>query len=128
MEQYIDTVKVLPPALKSKLLVVACNRGNVNSKILCCLLHPNVKTLDLSECTISDDSIRAIYKCKHLYKLDLNPGRNQNREISTTGRSNQLLFSFQISICTQYWFFIKHNVGYSKDVQMTKSVLLFILL
>ncbi|PNF22294.1 hypothetical protein B7P43_G02902, partial [Cryptotermes secundus] len=83
MEQYIDTVKVLPPALKSKLLVVACNRGSVNSKILCCLLHPNVKTLDLSECSISDDSVRAIYKCTHLYKLDLNPGRNQNREIST---------------------------------------------
>lgn len=126
MEQYIDTVKVLPPTLKSKLLALACNRGNVNSKILCCLLHPNVKTLDLSGCSVSDDSIRAIYKCTHLYKLDLNPGRNQNREISTAGRSIQLLFSFQILIYTQYWFFIKLNVGCRRNVQMKKFVLLLI--
>ena len=113
MEQYIDTVKVLPPALKCKLLAVACNRGNVNSKILCCLLHPNVKTLDLSECSISDDSVHAIYKCTHLNKLDLIPGRNQNREIRTAGRSIHLLFALQILVWEHptYWHAVSSVYG-----------------
>lgn len=87
MEHYVDVVKELPPALKSKLLVAVSNRGNVSSDILRCLLHPYVKVLDLNECSASDDSVRAIYSCTRLHKLNLNRGRNQNREISTAGTS-----------------------------------------
>jgi hypothetical protein len=87
MEQYVDVVKQLPPALKSKLLVAAINKGNVSSKILHCLLHPYVKVLDLNECSTSDDSVHAIYACTHLHKLKLNRGRNQDKEMSTAGRN-----------------------------------------
>jgi hypothetical protein len=85
MEQNVDMVQVLPHSLKNKLLVVASKRGSLTSKLLHCLLNPDVKILDLSECNACDDSIRAIHKCTHLQKLDLNPGRNQKRDINTAG-------------------------------------------
>lgn len=100
MEQYVDVVKLLPPAIKSKLLVAASKRGNVSSKMLHCLLHPYVKMLDLNGCSVSDDSVQAIYTCTHLHKLNLNRGRHQNRDISTAGRGIQLLFSLEISVHT----------------------------
>ncbi|XP_069696378.1 protein AMN1 homolog [Periplaneta americana] len=83
LEHNIDTLEMLPPNLKSRLLAVACKRGSVSSDVLECLLHKNVKILDLSECNVSDDSIRLIHKCRYLEKLDLNPGRNQTRDITS---------------------------------------------
>ncbi|KDR17008.1 protein AMN1 homolog isoform X2 [Zootermopsis nevadensis] len=82
MEQHVDTVQVLPRSLKSKLLLVASKRGKLTVKGLHCLVHPDVKILNLSECNACDDFIHAIHKCTHLKKLYLNPGMKQ-RDIST---------------------------------------------
>jgi hypothetical protein len=108
MEKHVDTVRVLPRILKSKLLVAASKRGTLTSKILHCLLHPDVKELNLNKCNVCDDSIRAIYTCTHLWKLHLNSEAHQRTGISTAGIDIQLFF------CSKHWFFLRHKIVHVK--------------
>lgn len=82
-----NSIKLLPPNLKSRILVVLTKRGNINNNSLCCLLHPRITKLDLSECDIDNKSLEAVSVCKQLRNLDLNPGRNQIRNLSVTALS-----------------------------------------
>ncbi|PSN33397.1 Protein AMN1 [Blattella germanica] len=84
IDGHVETVKVLPANLKTKLLAIVSKRGNLSSIVLESLINPDIKVLDLSECNVDDGSLKVIAQCKHLIKLDLNPGRNQAREISSS--------------------------------------------
>ncbi|XP_047121445.1 protein AMN1 homolog [Schistocerca piceifrons] len=81
------SLKLLPPNLKTRILVVFTKRGNISNNSLSSLLHPGITKLDLSECEIDNKSLEAVSVCQQLRKLDLNPGRNQIRNLSVTALS-----------------------------------------
>ena len=85
IDNYVDAVNNLPLTLKSKLLTAVSRRGTLKTGILKSLIHADVTALDFSESDICDDTINAISQCSQLRKLDLNPGRNQVRELSPSG-------------------------------------------
>ncbi|XP_068083203.1 protein AMN1 homolog [Anabrus simplex] len=79
----ITTLKILPPHLKNILLSFATKRS-IENNVLQSLLHPGVRVLDLSENQVSDDTLGIVSECRYLQKLDINPGRNQSRQISSS--------------------------------------------
>lgn len=82
----MELLRILPRSLKTKLLTIACKRGTLTSLSIESLLHSELRTLNLSECDVTDGMLNAIQICSQLHKLDLNPGRNQDRNLSRDGK------------------------------------------
>ncbi|KAK3923935.1 Protein AMN1-like protein [Frankliniella fusca] len=81
LDLHVESLRILPRTLKTKLLSIACKRGILGTSSLESLLHSELKTLNLSECHLTDGMLRAIQVCSELWKLDMNPGRNQERTL-----------------------------------------------
>lgn len=85
LDLHVESLQVLPRSLKTRLLTIACKRGTLSTTSLTSLLHSELRTLNLSECDITDGMLEAIQICSELRKLDLNPGRNQERNLGKEG-------------------------------------------
>lgn len=86
LEPHIESLSILPRSLKIRLLTIACKRGTLSASSLQSLLYSELKTLNLSECDVTDEMLKAIEVCSQLRKLDLNPGRNQERNLGRDGK------------------------------------------
>ncbi|XP_034250527.1 protein AMN1 homolog [Thrips palmi] len=82
LDPHVELLHILPRSLKTKLLTIACKRGTLTTPSIESLLHSELRTLNLSECNVTDGMLKAIQVCSQLRKLDLNPGRNQDRNLS----------------------------------------------
>lgn len=49
------------------------------------VLHPSLRELELSECSVSDSGLSSLCICKNLRKLDLNATKNSRENITSEG-------------------------------------------
>lgn len=83
LQYHLGSVQTLPKHLKSWLLSLATKRGSLSNAALSGLVHVDVTELNLCEIPVCDKTLDVISVCHQLHKLDINPGRNQRRNIST---------------------------------------------
>lgn len=87
-------LEFLPVRLKLKLFNLMSKRGLVNDSNIKILLHKDILELDLTESSVTDESLLEIEKCKYLTKLDLN-SMKKNRTDITSEKLERLLRSLQ---------------------------------
>jgi len=76
----------LPASIKDRLLLLMSKRGLITDTNITELLHDKVRTLDLSFCDVSDDSLQIIStKCPALRKIDLNSNKISRTDITSQG-------------------------------------------
>ncbi|XP_071941805.1 protein AMN1 homolog isoform X2 [Antedon mediterranea] len=76
---------MVPPNLKDKFLHLLSKRGLLNDSNISELVHNKTKTLDLSECDITDESLHKLSSCRNLCKIDLNATKENRTSITSLG-------------------------------------------
>ncbi|XP_052811039.1 protein AMN1 homolog [Mya arenaria] len=84
-QSYVDEMVELPPNLKDRFIYLMSKRGLLNDDNLGKVLHSKVRTLDLSDCDLSDRGLQAICQCTHLQKIDLNASKESRTNITSDG-------------------------------------------
>ncbi|WAR09303.1 AMN1-like protein [Mya arenaria] len=82
-QSYVDEMVELPPNLKDRFIYLMSKRGLLNDDNLGKVLHSKVRTLDLSDCDLSDRGLQAICQCTHLQKIDLNASKESRTNITS---------------------------------------------
>ncbi|XP_028397032.1 protein AMN1 homolog isoform X2 [Dendronephthya gigantea] len=102
-----DLFDTLPPDIKSKLTKKLSMRGLLRDCHLEKLLHPRIRSLNLSSCDITDGGLAVIAeKCKSLSSLDLNAESEPRINITSNGimvvfRSCRMLQTIHLRRCPE---------------------------
>lgn len=79
------------------------------------ILHPEVKTLDLQSCDISDTALLHLSNCRKLKKLNLNSSKENRVSISSEG------MFINIEWIGELIFTIWYSLGTKKGGNMSKE-------
>ncbi|XP_040294869.1 protein AMN1 homolog [Bufo bufo] len=84
LSRYESDLEPLPPHLKDKLITLLSVQGLLTDSNIGRVLHPSVKKLDLRDCDVSDNALRAISLCRQLKKINLNSSKGEERTSVTS--------------------------------------------
>lgn len=79
------SLDMLPVEIKTKLVNLLSKRGLLTDSNIMKVLHPSLRELELSECSVSDSGLSSLCICKNLRKLDLNATKNSRENITSEG-------------------------------------------
>ncbi|XP_045443847.1 protein AMN1 homolog isoform X3 [Pipistrellus kuhlii] len=85
ISRYITDIKPLPPNIKDRLIRMMSLQGQITDSNISEILHPEVKTLDLQSCDVSDTALLHLSNCRKLKKLNLNSSKENRVSISSEG-------------------------------------------
>ncbi|CAD7675704.1 unnamed protein product [Nyctereutes procyonoides] len=71
ISRYITDNKPLPPNIKDRLIKIMSTQGQITYSNISEILHPEVQTLDLRSCDISDTALLHLCNCRKLNKLNI---------------------------------------------------------
>jgi len=86
-DAYRESIKTFPRFMKSMMLRKMTKTGYLPKDALKLLANEELDSIDLSSCDITDEDLDALHICSKLYKLNLNPPRDEPREHITTSGS-----------------------------------------
>ncbi|KAM9073522.1 protein AMN1 homolog isoform X1 [Balaenoptera ricei] len=85
ISRYITDIKPLPPNIKDRLIKIMSVQGQITDSNISEILHPEVQTLDLRSCDISDTALLHLCNCRKLKKLILNSSKENRISITSKG-------------------------------------------
>ncbi|KAJ1062296.1 hypothetical protein CapIbe_004689 [Capra ibex] len=85
ISRYITDIKPLPPNIKDRLIKIMSVQGQITDSNISEILHPEVQTLDLRSCDISDTALLHLCNCRKLKKLNLNSSKENRISITSKG-------------------------------------------
>ncbi|KAM9229585.1 protein AMN1 homolog isoform 1-T1 [Trichechus inunguis] len=85
ISRYITDIKPLPPNIKDRLIKIMSMQGRITDSNISEILHPEVQTLDLQSCDISDTALLHLCNCRKLKKLNLNSSKEDRISITSEG-------------------------------------------
>ncbi|KAL3881832.1 hypothetical protein ACJMK2_028224 [Sinanodonta woodiana] len=85
INKLVTDLENLPPNLKDKCLYLMSKRGLVTDANINKVLYDHLKTLDLSECDVTDKTLQSLCRCPQLRKIDLNAAKQSRITITTEG-------------------------------------------
>ncbi|XP_004632237.1 protein AMN1 homolog [Octodon degus] len=85
ISRYITDIKPLPPNIKDRLIKIMSMLGRITDANINEILHPEVQTLDLQSCDISDTALLHLCNCRKLKKLNLNCSKGNRISITSEG-------------------------------------------
>uniref|UniRef100_A0A673U403 Protein AMN1 homolog n=1 Tax=Suricata suricatta TaxID=37032 RepID=A0A673U403_SURSU len=85
ISRYITDVKPLPPNIKDRLIKIMSTQGQITDSNISEILHPEVQTLDLRSCDISDTALLHLCNCRKLKKLNLSYSKENRISITSKG-------------------------------------------
>ena len=85
ISRYITDIKPLPPNIKDRLIKIMSVQGQITDSNISEILHPEVQTLDLRGCDISDTALLHLCNCRKLKKLNLNSSKENRISITSKG-------------------------------------------
>ena len=85
ISRYITDIKPLPPNIKDRLIKIMSVQGQITDSNISEILYPEVQTLDLRSCDISDTALLHLCNCRKLKKLNLNSSKENRISITSKG-------------------------------------------
>ncbi|XP_044083754.1 protein AMN1 homolog isoform X3 [Mustela nigripes] len=85
ISRYITDIKPLPPNIKDRLIKIMSIQGQITDSNISEILHPEVQTLDLRSCDISDTALLHLCNCRKLKKLNLSSSKENRISITSKG-------------------------------------------
>ncbi|XP_030880649.1 protein AMN1 homolog isoform X2 [Leptonychotes weddellii] len=85
ISRYITDIKPLPPNIKDRLIKIMSIQGQITDSNISEILHPEVQTLDLRSCDISDTALLHLRNCRKLKKLNLSSSKENRISITSKG-------------------------------------------
>ncbi|XP_058139000.1 protein AMN1 homolog isoform X1 [Dasypus novemcinctus] len=85
ISRYITDIKPLPPNIKDRLIKIMSMQGRITDSNISEILHPEVQSLDLRSCDISDTALLHLCNCRKLKKLNLNSSKENRMSITSEG-------------------------------------------
>ncbi|XP_064629069.1 protein AMN1 homolog isoform X2 [Lineus longissimus] len=82
---YINDTQRLPMNLRDRILGLMTKRGLLTDDNIGKVLHPNVKSIDLSGCDVGDVGLKKLCVCRQLRKVDLNALKEPRTNITAEG-------------------------------------------
>ncbi|XP_054447251.1 protein AMN1 homolog [Pteronotus mesoamericanus] len=85
ISRYITDIKLLPPGIKDRLIRIMSVKGQITDSNISEILHPEVQTLYLQTCDISDTALLHLCNCRKLKELNLNSSKENRVSITSEG-------------------------------------------
>nr|XP_015006880.2 protein AMN1 homolog isoform X1 [Macaca mulatta] len=85
ISRYLTDIKPLPPNIKDRLIKIMSMQGRITDSNISEILHPEVQTLDLRSCDISDAALLHLSNCRKLKKLNLNSSKGNRVSVTSEG-------------------------------------------
>ncbi|XP_008681681.1 protein AMN1 homolog isoform X1 [Ursus americanus] len=85
ISRYITDIKPLPPNIKDRLIKIMSTQGQITDSNISEILHPEVQTLDLRSCDISDTALLHLCNCRKLKKLNISSSKENRISITSKG-------------------------------------------
>ncbi|XP_044517871.1 protein AMN1 homolog [Gracilinanus agilis] len=85
ISRYITDIKLSPPNIKDKMIKIMNFQGRITNSNISEILLPEVESLDLPSCNISDTALLWLCNCRKLKKLNLNSSRENCISITSEG-------------------------------------------
>ncbi|XP_004855093.1 protein AMN1 homolog isoform X1 [Heterocephalus glaber] len=85
ISRYITDIKPLPPNIKDGLIKIMSVKGRITDSNINEILHPEVQTLYLQSCDISDTALQHVCSCRKLKKLNLSSSEGNRGSITSEG-------------------------------------------
>ncbi|XP_039328141.1 protein AMN1 homolog isoform X1 [Saimiri boliviensis] len=85
ISRYITDIKPLPPNIKDRLIKIMSMQGRITDSNISEILHPEVQTLDLRSCDVSDAALLHLSTCRKLKKLNLNCSKGNRASVTSEG-------------------------------------------
>ncbi|XP_017198779.1 protein AMN1 homolog isoform X4 [Oryctolagus cuniculus] len=85
ISRYITDIKPLPPNIKDRLIKIMSMQGQITDSNISEILHPEVQTLDLHSCDISDTALLHLCNCRKLKILNLSSSIGNRISITSEG-------------------------------------------
>lgn len=85
ISSYMTDVKPLPPNIKDRLIHMMSLRGKITDSNISEMLHPEVQSLDLRSCDVSDTTLLHLCSCQKLKTLKLRNSKGNRVSITSAG-------------------------------------------
>ncbi|XP_020831450.1 protein AMN1 homolog isoform X3 [Phascolarctos cinereus] len=85
ISRYVTDIKLLPPNIKDKMIKIMSFQGRITDSNISEILHPEVDSLDLRSCDISDTALLQLCNCRKLKKLNLNSSKENRISVTSEG-------------------------------------------
>ena len=85
ISRYITDIKPLTPNIKDRLIKIMSVQGQITDSNISEILHPEVQTLDLRSCDISDTALLHLCNCRKLKKLNWNSSKENRISVTSKG-------------------------------------------
>ncbi|XP_058511888.1 protein AMN1 homolog isoform X2 [Ochotona princeps] len=85
ISSYMTDVKPLPPNIKDRLIHMMSLRGKITDSNISEMLHPEVQSLDLRSCDVSDTTLLHLCSCQKLKNLKLRNAKGNRVSITSVG-------------------------------------------
>uniref|UniRef100_A0A5F8GDP2 Protein AMN1 homolog n=1 Tax=Monodelphis domestica TaxID=13616 RepID=A0A5F8GDP2_MONDO len=85
ISRYVTDIKLLPPNIKDKMIKIMSFQGRITDSNISEILHPQVESLDLRSCDVSDIALLQLRNCRKLKKLNLSSSRESRSAITSEG-------------------------------------------
>ncbi|XP_074050880.1 protein AMN1 homolog isoform X7 [Macrotis lagotis] len=101
ISRYVTDIKLMPPNIKDKMIKIMSFQGQITDSNISEILHPEVESLDLRSCDISDIALLQLDNCRKLKKLNLNSSKENRISVTSEGIkavASTCSFLFQASL------------------------------